>query len=296
MSPKVPDLPEAHVFSHEAMHTTFRLRICEADAAVARGMARECFDQLEFLETRLSRFIEGSDVSRINRMAAGETLYISEACHRCLVSALQAYQATGGLFDITLGRRIEHRKSGAAGPPPPLTGTLVVHPDVPAVTCGEPGREIDLGGIGKGFALDELHRLLLDWGCEGALLSAGASSMLAFGREAWPVDLASDEEVLRVELRDGALSASGTGVQGAHILHPAGDEAMPAFPVMRIWTTAPNAALAEVWSTALMLLAVEEIPEFLEGESAVTSVFADRGRGVERVLGRSFSRSMPPRA
>ena len=68
-------LPDARHFSHEAMNTTFSLRLRGVNEETARGMARECFDQIDLLETRLSRFIEGSDVSRINCMAGrGNTL------------------------------------------------------------------------------------------------------------------------------------------------------------------------------------------------------------------------------
>ena len=41
--------PPAHLFTHEAMNTTFSLRICEPSQPVAAGMARECFEQLDFL-------------------------------------------------------------------------------------------------------------------------------------------------------------------------------------------------------------------------------------------------------
>lgn len=276
MSDSLP-IPASHLFIHEAMHTTFALRICEQDEAIARGMAHECFEQLDFLESRLSRFIDGSDVSRINHMQAGETLYISQPCHDCLLIALSAHSQTGGLFDITLGRRIEHRKSGSHDPLPPLSGKIVIHPDVPAVTCEEPGREIDLGGIGKGFALDYLQQILSEWGAEGALLAAGASSLLAFGPQPWPVDLSGDGGSTRTFLRNEALSASGTGIQGSHIIHPAGDEAMPTTPCDRVWVTAPTAALAEVWSTALMLLDPDEVAGFILGNESIRSVHTERG-------------------
>lgn len=270
-------LPDARFFNHEAMNTTFALRLRGEEEAVARGMARQCFDQIDILESRLSRFMEGSDVFCINRMAAGETLYISEATHQCLLLALDACARTRGLFDITLGNRIEHVKAGADGPLPPLCGRLTVHPDVAAITCEEPGREIDLGGIGKGFALDQIGRTLVEWGAEDALLCAGASSLLAIGPRAWPVDLAGDGGVLRVALERQALSASGSGIQGSHIVHPWGPEAMPANPSKRLWVMAATAALAEVWSTALMLVAPEEIPELLAGNADVTTVFAEKG-------------------
>lgn len=276
MNPPSP-LPDARRFAHEAMNTTFRLHLRGLDEEDACGVAQLCFDRIDLLESRLSRFIDGSDVSRINRMAAGETLYLSEDCHQCLLLALDACAVTNGLFDITLGTRIEHRKSGRQGPAPELAGKLSIHPDLAAITCVEPGREIDLGGIGKGFALDQLKRLLADWEVEDALISAGASSLLAIGPEAWPVDLTGDRESVRVELKSQALSASGTGVQGSHIVHPWGADAMPADPVSRVWVVARSAAAAEIWSTALMLLVPEEIPEFVSGSGDVTRVFAEYG-------------------
>ena len=131
-------MPAAHLFTHDAMNTTFSLRIREVDEAFARSMARECCNQLDLLESHMSRFIEGSEVAQINAMRAGETLYLSDACHQCLLLALNARTHTGGLFDITLGSRIAHRKSGDSGPEPPLAGRLALHPDVPAITCETP--------------------------------------------------------------------------------------------------------------------------------------------------------------
>lgn len=274
-------LTDAHRIIHEAMNTTFTFRFRGVEEKVAAGMARECIDRIDEIESRLSRFIDGSDVSRINQLRAGETLYLSETCHQCLLQAIQAHAITGGLFDITLGARIAHRKSGGDGPPPALTGQLIIHPDTPAVTCVEPGREIDLGGIGKGYALDQLQQILTEWGAEDFLLAAGASSILAHGPTAWPIELAGAVESARVDLTNQSLSASGITIQGSHIVHPAGPDAMPASPCSRLWVTAPTATLAEVWSTALMLVPVEEIPEIIAQCPEITGVYADLGGRVE---------------
>lgn len=277
-------LQDARFFSHEAMHTTFHLRIRDLEETHARGIARMCFEHVDLLESRLSRYAEGSDVSRINRMAGGETLYLSDECHQCLLLALDASARTGGLFDITLGTRIEHRKTGRPGPPPPLAGKLIIHPDAAAITCEEPGREIDLGGIGKGFALDQLKLLLADWGVGDALLAAGASSLLAIGPQHWPIDLAGDSGCLRVELSNMALSASGTGIQGAHIIHPLdSDEAAAPLPSRRVWVEADTAAQAEIWSTALMLLDPRMIPDFVSGEPGVRSIHVETDGSITRI-------------
>lgn len=276
-------MTDSHVFAHEAMNTTFSLRLRGLDHPVAESMVTECIHELDRIEGKLSRFIDASDVSRINRLAAGETLYVTETTHQCLLAALDAYVKTGGLFDITLGSRIDHRKSGNSAPMTEVIGRLIIHPDVAAVTCEEPGRKIDLGGIGKGFALDRLREILIDWGAEDFLLAAGASSLLAHGPTAWPVELAGDSGSVRLPLCNASLSASGTRIQGSHIVHPAGDEAMPSQPCDRVWVTAPTATLAEVWSTALMLLPVEEITGVIGEESGVSSVHVECGGDIRKV-------------
>jgi FAD:protein FMN transferase len=278
-------LQDARHFTHEAMRTTFSLHLRGVEEGDANGIARECFEQLDYMEARLSRFWEGGDVFRINRLRAGETLYVSDSCHQCLLLALRACADTCGLFDITLGKPIEHLKSGDPGPAPASVGRLVIHPDVAAITCEEPGREIDLGGIGKGFALDQLKLLLADWGVEDALLCAGASSLLAIGPNTWPVDLAGDCGDLRLYLSDHALSASGIGIQGVHFVHPGGADAMPVSPCRRLWVAADNAALAEVWSTALMLVEPDVIPDFIAGVEGIRSVHLDRGGAIVSATG-----------
>lgn len=274
MNPPVP-LPESELFTHEAMHTTFSLRLIGDDREQLAGIAREAFDLLDSLEAKLSRFVDGSDVFRINRLQAGETLYLSEPCHQCLLLSMQAGALTGGLFDITLGTRIEHRKSGSNGPLPPLAGRLIIHPDVPAITCEAAGREIDLGGIGKGFALDLIKELLLDWGVSGALLSAGASTLLAAGPQAWPVELAGGLATRQLALTNQALSASGTDMQGNHIVHPGGDETSTTYLSERVWAVSATATLAEAWSTALMLMRQGEVTAAIARQATLLAAYAD---------------------
>lgn len=275
--------PEARHFTHEAMNTTFELWLRGVGPDEAPGIARICYEKIDLLESHLSRFIDTSDISRINRLSAGETLYISQECHECLLLGLEAHALSAGLFDITLGTRTQHLKSGDTSPPPPLTGGWIIHPDVPAVTCVDPGREIDLGGIGKGFALDLLRDLLLDWGVDDALLAAGASSLLAHGPTPWPVELAGANQSQLIDLTGQALSASGTVIQGAHIVHPAGQDAMPDHPPTRVWVTTTTAALAEIWSTTLMLMPPQEIPDFIADHPEITSVHVEYNDRLEKI-------------
>ena len=191
-----------HKFDHHAMKTTFILRIVSDDAKLAQDVAHTAIVLLDEIEMTLSRYIEGSDVFRINHMETGQKLFISQTCYDCLRLAAEAHEHTGGLFDITLGTLIEHQKNKAAGSVPSLSGTLSIDPDRPAITCVTAGREIDLGGIGKGYALDQLKTLLEDWGIESALLCAGASTQLAFGSATWPIELSGDHNQQTIKLNN----------------------------------------------------------------------------------------------
>ena len=207
-------------------------------------------------------------------MAAGETLHISDECHECLLDAMEACVHTGGLFDPTLGTMIEHQKKGLDGAVPAPAGQIIVHPDTPAVTCEIPGRVIDLGGIGKGFTLDQLKELLSGWDIDGALLSAGASTHLAIGNPSWPIDLSGANDVLRVDLKNEALSASGTIMQGSHIVHQDINR-LDNLPT-HIWARSPSAALSDAWSTALMLMTPEEIEQAPSEDAMLSAIYVER--------------------
>jgi len=244
------------------MKTTFTLRICHLEREHAAYLAHLAFEELDRLEGKLSRYIEDSDIARINLMQAGETLYITEETHTCLLLALDYYVQTGGLFDITLGRAIEHRKEKHEGPAPAIEGSLIIHPDRPAVTCQTPGRVLDLGGIGKGFALDRLKDFLIEWRVESALLAAGASTQLAFGETSWPIEVIGEKDRQRLHLKNAALSASGTSIQEAHIVAPPELEGSTHHP--RVWVVHHSATWADVWSTTAMLMSQKELQEMAD--------------------------------
>jgi len=264
-----PRIPAHHLFHHDAMMTTFYLRLCERDGqdeSFLASLACECFHKIDELEGKLSRYHHGGDVSRINEMQAGETLCISEECHECLLVAMEACIYTGGLFDPTLGAMIEHRKTGGSGALPESCGQLVVSPDSPRVFCESVGKIIDLGGIGKGFALDQIAEFLRGWEIEGALLSSGASTHLALGDQPWPIDLGCGGDERIVELKNEALSASGTEIQGCHILHPQEWRLGEGAGLLKseeeprtVWASSDSAAFADAWSTALMLMTDDEV-------------------------------------
>ncbi len=260
-------MDDLHNYTHEAMKTVFSLRLVSSDASLANSAAGACIEQIDKIEACLSRYIEGSDVWQINHMQSDQSIFISEDCHACLLQALEAGQQSYGLFDCTLGHQIEHRKQSLPGTRPEQMGQLMVDAVRPSVHCKEPGREIDLGGIGKGFALDQIRTTLHELGIQSALLSAGASTQLAFGERSWEIELTGDTSTRSIVLKNQALSASGTAIQGSHIVSP--DQEQTSYPQQRIWVIHASAAKADAFSTAALLMHLEELDAFAKHTTAI---------------------------
>ena len=256
------------------MNTTFIVRIHHPDVDVAHQSARACFDLLEALERDLSRYEPDSDISRINAIEQGAELLVNPHTHACLKLAMEANRMTGGLFDVTLGKQVMHRKEQRAGVPPDLHGQIEVVPDRPVVRCRREGREIDLGGIGKGYTLDQLSQVLAEFEVQSALLSSGASTHRVLGRDAWPIEMIHDRGRSEFSLREGAFSVSGIHVQGNHLVHPdASDGKQLAFK--QVWLAHPEAAFADAFSTACLLMDEKELRAFAGAREEISFLQAE---------------------
>ena len=256
--PSNSEKPRLHSFDTQGMNALFTIRIHHHEGDEARRLAGNCFRQLEEIEAQLSRYRHDSDVSRISALKAGESMLLTEVTYRCLQRSIEAATMTAGLFDATLGSQTWG--AGLRGEEP-VKGVLKLSPDRPEITCEAAGREIDFGGIGKGFALDEMASTLLDLGGESALLSCGSSTHLAIGNYTWSMALRGDKEEFKIELNSQALSASGIGEQGAHVVHPDTGQP-PAYRFQRVWVVAPSAALCDALSTACLIMDEEELLDF----------------------------------
>lgn len=247
-----------HRFAHAAMATLFEVHCVHPDPRYARQAAEAAFDVVDRLEQDLSRFVANSDISRINALRAGETTRVSPETMECLEIAQRMHAVTRQAFDISIGTGQDR---------------LELVPDDFAVHAREAGAQLDLGGIGKGFAVDRMAESLREWDIHHALVHGGYSSVLAgdapAGRDGWPLTLSAPGTggvLARVCARQKALSASGTR-KGDHIRDPRTGRparhraAWVALPSEAAWLegVASPATVAEALSTAFMLKSVEEI-------------------------------------
>lgn len=245
-------------FQHEAMATFWELTLPGADPAYARQAAQAAFRELDRLEGELSRFIEHSVICRANRLPPGGTLTLTPDALSCLLLAAEVSVATGRAFDPAFRSR---------RPPnlPPDLPPYFLDPATHLLTSRAEHLDLDLGAVGKGYALDCLADLLREWGFTAAHLNAGGSSVLAFGDEAnegdgWTAGLVDGEgRRIPVPLRDASLSGSGTEEQGEHLIDPR--TGGPAGVRPRAWALAPSAAQADALSTAFFVLEEPRIRE-----------------------------------
>ena len=156
--------PGLRRFSHEAMNTVFEVLVAGADARYAAEAAQAAFALVDRLEGELSRFRHNSDITRINHLTAGERTRVGEAALECLVIARHVYDLTDGAFDIAIGTGLP---------------SLELDAEAYEVHATADGVRVDLGGIGKGYAVDLVAELLEDWGLERAFVHGGFSSAVA---------------------------------------------------------------------------------------------------------------------
>jgi thiamine biosynthesis lipoprotein len=292
-----PALPVQR-FQHDAMACTFELILPGVDARYA---AQAAFDEIDRLEQLLSRFIPHSDVARINTLAAGQSVRVSPETAECLQLAAQVYTATRGAFDIAYRRRRQLPVAADGWPASPL----VFDPAACAVGVQVAGVDLDLGAIGKGYAVDRVVTVLREWHVPAALVHSGQSTVYAVGQspsgDSWRVALRSPDQSAAalgfIELRDVALSGSGQLLHGGHIVDPRTGQ--PAERFTATWAIAPDAALSDALSTAFMLMSAEEVRGLCEHWPGVSAILLPAGGAAQEAvcfgpLGRSVQWSTAP--
>ncbi len=243
-------------FPHEAMATHFEIAIAGQEHDYARQAAIAAFQELDRLERTLSRYIETSDISRANRLERGQSITLDHDTLECLLIAADISMATSRAFDPAYA---SERPAGLAPDMPPFTLDPATH----TLVSQAEHLHLDLGAVGKGFALDRMADTLREWGVASAYLNAGGSSVLtleappAANTRGWSVGLGEGRGHRTFELLGASLSGSGIAVKGSHLIDPRTSQ--PAVRTSRTWAYAPSAAHADALSTAFFVMKEAEI-------------------------------------
>lgn len=296
--------------SRAAMACDFEVLFGATEHSDAHESAIAALDLVDVLEDQLSVYREQSEISRLNRQAAVGPVEVEPRLFQLLERAMRLHAATDGAFDITAGPLTKawgfYRRAGRV----PTQGELAeavsrvgsqwveLDPQTSSVRFLRPGVEINLGAIGKGYALDRCAEWLTSAGLGNYLLHGGMSSVLARGTRAgqdsaggvtelgpssqvasnstvhspsdvgWKVGVVHpqrpERRLAEVVLRDRALGTSGSGTQ---FFHHRGKRyghildprtGQPVEGVLSATVLAPTAAEADALATACFVLGVEQ--------------------------------------
>lgn len=293
MGSKKKDNQSVFRFAHFAMGTTFEVVTSGEEKTYASQASQEVFNKIDRIESLFSCFNPCSDIGQINRLKPGQSLRVGVETYECLKTASQIHSLTSGAFDVNIGSlakpgKIANPKLEKMNPgrrqlqldsSKSIGGFIVRIPEEQQSEYDVYGINLDLGGIGKGYALDKSINILSDWSINNALIHGGTSTALAVGtaldgnsnKKGWPVGISGDWECHRVPkkfyLRNRALSSSGTEVKGEHIINPKTGAA--AKENLAAWVSHPSATVADALSTAFMVMSTEEIKAFCDNNPEI---------------------------
>ncbi len=271
-----------------AMGCLYEIYLAGTDRETLVGAAEEALNDVERLDRQLSHYKDDSDVARLNAHAATHWVRLEPRMYALLKRCAEIHSQTGGAFDITLGPLIKawgfYRGEGRIPSDKEIEEVMqrigmdrVLFDDSDdLVHFTAPGMEINLGAIGKGYAIDQAAETLRTFNVNRAVLHGGQSSIYALGappdREGWEFSIKDPrdrETVLEtVLLRNEAISTSGSyeqffevdGARYSHILDPR--TGRPTTGMLSVSVIAESATDTDALSTAFFVMGREATEEF----------------------------------
>ena len=305
--------------ARRAMACEFEVRLPAGQSPRGTQLALEALDLVEELEAQISVFQQGSEICQINRTAARKPVEVEPRLFELLELSMRLHGETGGAFDLTSTPLWEvwgfARRAGTIPDPEQLAearrrvGSHQVELDGRQNTVRflRPGVQLNLGSIGKGYALDRCAERLVEGGVQDVLIHGGQSSVLARGSQAPGPDGSTEDSPrgwgvgIRHPFRPGRRLAEirlchrGLGTSSSwsqsfmykgrrygHILDPRTGQ--PAEGILSATVVAPTAAMADGLSTAFYVMGPQEALDYCRQRPEIATVLVcptRRGGGID---------------
>ena len=285
--------------SHFAMGTIFSVVAYGSEAKLLQEAIDRAFQEIDRLENLMSHYKPDSELSRINREAARRPVPVTPELFELLESSLTYSRQTDGAFDITIGPLMKlwgfFSRCGRVPARSELAETLQrigyrhvkLDPQARAIAFDRPSVELDLGAIGKGYAIDRAVATLRAQGIAQALVSSGSSSIYALGapprEQGWEVSLCHPldrrKQARSLRLRNLSISISGAheqrfvleGKMYGHLLDPR--TAMPVENMLMTVVIAESNAASDALSTAFFVSGPDPSRAHLQDHPDLTALF-----------------------
>lgn len=280
------------------------------DKETFTAYARELHDELEIYHQLYDIYndYDGmNNIKTVNDNAGIQPVKVDGRILDLLEEAVEMYDKTGGRVNVAMGSVLslwhEYREEGINDPEhaklPPMEelkaaaehadiGKMKIDREASTVYLEDADMSLDVGAVGKGYAVEMVCRKLKEDGLERALVSVGGNVRgigTKPGEEKWTVgiqnpDLSSSEKYLhRLAIADMSLVTSGTyqryytvdGEEYHHIIHP--DLLMPWDEYASVSILCPDSGLADALSTAVFNMELDEGMTFVEGLEDVEAMW-----------------------
>ena len=280
----VPEVSTQNIpFVHKkryAMGTVFEIVAYYDPAGRASAAIDLALDEVVRLDNVMSNFKPESDLSRMNRDAHFHAVRIPADLYKVIETSLAYSRLSDGAFDVSVGSVVDLWKAALAGGATPTAAQLaqarscvgfekiqLIAPD--QIEFHSDCMRVDLGSIGKGYAVDRAVAILRSNGIERAYIDAGGSTIYGLGTppddDGWLVHLRDPSNRLdpQVKLISNSVSTSEqtaasplTGDAPGHIVVP--DSGKPLRTRYAVSVTAKSATDSDALSTTLLLLGPEK--------------------------------------
>lgn len=261
------------------------------------------FERIKNIEDKMSIRLFESEITKVNNFSGKEAVKVSEETFVVIKKALEIAKLSEGAFDPTIGVLTTAWDIGGDNPrrPPqdeidsllPLVGyqKVILNENNQSVKLTEEGMKLDLGGIAKGFAADEVAKVLSQGGVEKAIINLGGNVLVMGNRvdsTPWRIGIQNPEterggHVAIVELESQTLVTSGPyeryleldGVIYHHIL-----DTRNGYPIETDLTSVSiiteESMLADALSTAVYSLGLDKGMALINSLENVEALFIDK--------------------
>ncbi|MDX1538308.1 FAD:protein FMN transferase [Arsukibacterium sp.] len=287
-------LAQWHRLPFQTMGTQAYVELWAEDDNLGKDLLIAVQTEFERINQLMSPYIDSSELSLLNRDAASRPVSVSSELYQLLQQAEQLARLSDGAFDISFASvgfsydYRQHIKPSAVELDKQRSLINYRHIQLLAdnqVKFSLPGLKIDLGGIAKGYAVEQAISLLAKAGIKHALVTAGGDTRLLGDKRGRPWLVAikhprkEDGIVAQLPLTDSAISTSGDyerffiedGVRYHHILDPKSGQSPSG--LMSVTVLGPDSTRTDAMSTTLFVMGLERGMAFIEQQAEFEAIF-----------------------
>jgi thiamine biosynthesis lipoprotein len=283
---------------------------------VAQACAESAFAEQRRVDSLMSDYKADSELSRVNQQAYEKPVQVSDATFEVVQKAIYFSRLSDGAFDVTVGPLVDLWRAAAEANAPPTEAELaeargkvgyeklILDQEAKTIRFAVKGMRIDLGGIAKGYAIDESAEAMKQGGALGGMVDIGGD-VRCFGKpprgqRTWliglqdpnvaPDDLGSTQPLFVLKVTDRAVTTSGNyrrftvagGERESHIMDS--ETGHGANELASVTIIAPDATTADALATAVSVMGLDKGLALVEKLPDIEAILIPSGPNAELVF------------